>query len=78
MPHLVADHHGLLLHAFGLRGVPLVVGVDDEVLQVRRLQRVQAVEEVVPGRQPTFGQLIREVQHELSVALHVGPEILNR
>ena len=57
-----------------IRQTPVVVGGRDELLSVLRIERVHHVVEVSPIRPTAFGQLFREVLHEVRVVLELWVE----
>ena len=55
-------------------GVSLLVCMPNNFLHIKRVQRVQNIEEIFAIRYASFGQLLREVLHELHVFLRHRPE----
>ena len=74
---VLGDLDRLVLHGFAFRRHPLLVGVDHEVLEILRMNRVQDVEEIGAGWPFIGWKLVREVLHEQLVILEHGEECLD-
>ena len=73
----VGDLDGLVLHPLALSSEPLLIGVGHDLGQVVRVDRVQNVEEVVPGRAFPFRIGVGEELHLVVVLLELRIEVLD-
>ena len=77
LPEL-GDLDGLLLHSLSASGMPLLVGVSHQVLQVLGVDGVQDVHEVVARWTFVLRKRVGKELHHFFVALKLRVQVLDR
>ena len=71
--HHVRDEDSLVLQVFRSSGVSLLSSMCDKILKIIGHPGVHHIEEVFSLWEPSLGQFIREVSHEVGILFEMRP-----